>query len=83
MDLLSLTHDDLADKLEALGQPRFRARAALEWIYRRRAKTFEEMTDLPGDFRRALSENVTLRPLMKIKETGSKDTTRKLLFRPL
>ena len=81
MDLLSLTHDDLADKLEALGQPRFRAAQLWSWIYRRRAKTFEEMTDLPGDFRRALSESVTLRPLMKIKETGSKDTTRKLLFR--
>ena len=57
MDLLSLTHDDLADKLEALGQPRFRAAQLWSWIYRRRAKTFEEMTDLPGHFRRALSEN--------------------------
>jgi 23S rRNA (adenine2503-C2)-methyltransferase len=81
VDLLSLNREALATELEKLGQPRFRASQLYTWIYRRRAKTFEEMTDLPAHFRRALSKHFALRPLTKVKETGARDTTRKLLFR--
>jgi len=56
--LLSLTRDELAGELEELGEPSFRAAQLCGWIYERRARTFEEMTDLPaafaGGFLRAL-----------------------------
>jgi 23S rRNA (adenine2503-C2)-methyltransferase len=81
VDLLSLTRDELTSKLEELGEPRFRGAQLWSWIYERRAKTFEKMTDLPRAFRMALSKRFALRPLTKVKETGSKDSTRKLLFR--
>lgn len=81
VDLLSLRKDELANELEKLGQPGFRATQLCTWIYRRRAKTFDEMTDLPVSFRAALSTNCALRPLTAVKETGSRDSTRKLLFR--
>jgi 23S rRNA (adenine2503-C2)-methyltransferase len=81
VDLLSLTRDELTSKLEELGEPRFRGAQLCSWIYERRAKTFEEMTDLPRAFRMALSKRFALRPLTKVKGTGSKDSTRKLLFR--
>jgi 23S rRNA (adenine2503-C2)-methyltransferase len=81
VDLLSLTQDELVDELEQLGEPKFRAAQICNWIYERRAKTFEQMTDLPAALRTGFSERFALRPLTKVKETGLKDTTRKFLFR--
>ena len=81
VDLLSLTRDELTGELEQLGEPKFRAAQICNWIYGRRAKTFEEMTDLPAALRNGFSERFALRPLTKVKETGSRDTTRKFLFR--
>jgi 23S rRNA (adenine2503-C2)-methyltransferase len=81
VDLLSLTRDELAAELEQFGEPPFRASQLCGWIYGRRARTFEEMTDLPGALRTDFSGRFALRPLTRVKETGSKDTTRKFLFR--
>ena len=81
MDLLSLTQEELARELEQLGQPSYRASQLCSWIYQRRAKSFEEMTDLPATLRANLAERFALRPLAKIREIGSEDTTRKFLFR--
>ena len=81
MDLLSLTKGQLADALEELGEPSYRASQLCSWIYQRRARAFEEMTDLPARLRAGFAERFALRPLTKIKETGSDDTTRKFLFR--
>jgi 23S rRNA (adenine2503-C2)-methyltransferase len=80
VDLLSLTRDELASELEALGAPRVHAAQLCTWIYVRRAKTFEEMTDLPAALRATLGKRFALRSLTKLRETGSTDSTRKLLF---
>ncbi len=80
MDLLSLTREQLAAELERRGQPRYRATQVCKWIYQRRAKAFDEMTNLPAPLRAQLGTCYTLRPLTKISETGSQDTTRKFLF---
>ena len=80
MDLLSLTRDQLAAELKRLGHPRYRAAQLCAWIYERRAKRFEEMTNLPAGLRAQLAASHALRPLTKIRETGSMDTTRKFLF---
>jgi 23S rRNA (adenine2503-C2)-methyltransferase len=81
VDLLSLTKGQLADALEELGEPSYRVSQLCSWIYQRRARAFEEMTDLPARLRADFTERFKLRPLTKIKETGSDDTTRKFLFR--
>jgi 23S rRNA (adenine2503-C2)-methyltransferase len=80
VDLLSLTRDHLAAELERLGQARYRAAQLCAWIYEHRAKRFEEMRNLPATLRAQLGARYTLRPLTKIRETGSMDTTRKFLF---
>jgi 23S rRNA (adenine2503-C2)-methyltransferase len=81
MDLLSLHRDELSDELEKLGEPRYRAGQLCEWIYRKRASDFAAMTNMPAALRARLAEHFQLRPLEKVRETGSKDTTRKFLFR--
>jgi 23S rRNA (adenine2503-C2)-methyltransferase len=81
VDLLSLTPDELAAELEKLGQPGFRVGQLCRRVYRRRAKTFEEMTDLPAALRATFSERFELRPLTRMRDTGSRDATRKFPFR--
>ena len=83
VDLLSLTRDQLAGELERLGQARYRAAQLCAWVYAHRAKRFEDMSNLPAALREQLGANYTLRPLTKISETGSADTTRKFLFQLL
>ncbi len=81
MDFLSLTLEDLRDELERLGEPRYRAEQICSWVYQHRAGKFEDMSNLPAGLRTKFAEQFTLRPLAKAGETGSKDTTRKFLFR--
>lgn len=81
MEAYSLTKDDWESKLVGMGEPKFRAAQILEWLYAKRAGTWEDMTNLPAGLRAKLSEGLPLTPLGKIRETGSSDTTRKFLFR--
>jgi 23S rRNA (adenine2503-C2)-methyltransferase len=79
--LASLTREELAARLSALGQPGFRAGQVLDWFYRRRVDSFEKMTDLPAALRATLAEQFALGTLETVRRLGSQDTTRKFLFR--
>jgi 23S rRNA (adenine2503-C2)-methyltransferase len=68
-------------QLEALAQPRFRARQIADWLYRKRARSFAEMTDLPQSLREELATKLTWGNLETVRVLGSHDTTRKFLFR--
>lgn len=81
MDLLSLSRDELSDELEKLGEPRYRAGQLCEWVYKKRVADFTAMSNMPAALRTRLAEHFQLRPLEKERESGSKDTTRKFLFR--
>lgn len=80
MDLLSLTRDEMASELKTLGEPAFRANQLCTWIYQKRVSDFAAMSDMPAALRERLAAQFRLRPLTKVRETGSKDTTRKFLF---
>jgi len=70
------------DKIvESLGEPAYRARQLCKWVYHRLASSFEEMTDLPADFRRKLSENLKLHSLKLIQSVTGSDGTLKVLFK--
>lgn len=62
-------------------EPAFRKRQIAAWLFERRASSFEEMTDLPAGLRKELAEGWSLRPLEMARLQGSKDTTRKFLWR--
>ncbi len=77
----SLTLDELAEHLAAAGAPGYRAKQVTDWLYKRRIDSFEAMTDLPAAIRAQLaSEFSFVRPEL-VRVLGSKDTTRKFLFR--
>ncbi|MEI6490987.1 MAG: 23S rRNA (adenine(2503)-C(2))-methyltransferase RlmN [Verrucomicrobiota bacterium] len=81
MEVYSLDKSDWEERLQVLGEPRFRAGQILEWLYKRRGLEWEAMTNLPAPLRAKLSAEFPIVPLEIVRESGSGDTTRKFLFR--
>jgi len=79
--LLDLNPDELAAFLAERGEPPYRARQISSWIYRRLARSFEEMTDLPLGLRSRLSEEAIIGRLQPVRDLRSSDAhTRKWLL---
>jgi len=79
--LLSLTRDQLLGHLEELGQKPYRGTQILEWLYKKRCSSIDEMTNLSAELRARLNEKFTHSPLTQTDVSGAKDTTQKFLFR--
>ena len=79
--LLGLSPTDIAAFVAESGEPAFRAKQILEWIYAKRAISIEAMSSLSKSLRVALAEEFTARCLTIAKVTGSEDTTRKFLLK--
>ena len=75
-----LTLSQLSQHLVDHGQPSYRAIQILDWIYKKRAKSWDEITNLPESLRVDLAEHYPLRPLEHTLTKGSEDTTRKFLM---
>ncbi|MEO7167666.1 MAG: 23S rRNA (adenine(2503)-C(2))-methyltransferase RlmN [Chthoniobacterales bacterium] len=81
LSIKSQTLDELSEYLAAVGAPAYRAKQITDWLYKKRVDSFEAMTDLPAAARAALKEEFTFGRPEVIRALGSKDTTRKFLFR--
>ncbi len=77
----SLTLEELQERLTALHQPGYRAKQIMQWIYGKRAGSFEQMSDQPAALRQQLAAEFRFDKLDLIRVLGSEDTTRKFLFR--
>jgi 23S rRNA (adenine2503-C2)-methyltransferase len=77
----SLLATEIEQAFAGLGQPAYRARQVLRWLYEKRARSFDEMTDLPAPLRAQLAASFAFDELELIRKTGSADTTQKFLFR--
>jgi 23S rRNA (adenine2503-C2)-methyltransferase len=77
----SLLKEELEVFVAGLGQPGYRARQVLQWLYEKRVLSFEGMSDLPAALRQALGERFLFGELEPVRVLGSQDTTRKYLFR--
>ena len=78
--IYSLRPDELKEWLVANGEKAFRAGQIYEWLYEKRVKTFEEMSNLSKGLRDKLAENFLLTTLSTIIKQESKDGTIKFLF---
>lgn len=78
--LLGCEPSDLEALAKELGEPEYRGRQVAEWLYRRGARSFESMTDLPSAFRRRLSEVATIGRADRVAVQQSRDGTTKLLL---
>ena len=79
--LFNQTPADLADLLEGLGEPSYRGRQILEWLWQKRSTSIDEMSNLPARLRDHLKASFSLRSLTHVRTQGSRDSTRKFLFR--
>jgi 23S rRNA (adenine2503-C2)-methyltransferase len=81
IDIKSLSLEEVQAKLRASGEPAYRARQIIDWLYQKRASSFDEMTDLPQTLRARLAAEFSLGKIDIVRVLGSHDTTRKFLFR--
>ncbi len=78
-DIYSMTKEELISWLEMQNVKSFKAVQIYEWLYDKRVKSFDEMTNLKKDFIEVLKENFNLGSL-KIRTKQESDTTLKYLF---
>lgn len=76
----SLTPDALATALAAHGAKRFVARQVLEAVYGRNARSFDEITNVSLELRRALSQRYELRTVKVVEHCKSPDGSFKLVL---
>jgi len=69
------------DELRGIAEPSYRADQIAHWLYQKRVHSFAEMTDLPQALRMQLADNFSFDSIDTSRVLGSKDTTRKFLFR--
>jgi 23S rRNA (adenine2503-C2)-methyltransferase len=81
VDIRSLQLVDLEEAARKFGEPQYRARQIADWLYQKRVQSFDEMTDLPREFRGRLAGEFELGKIDIARVLGSRDTTRKFLFR--
>ncbi len=80
-DIRDLSFEDLRAALASWGEPPFRAEQIFAWLYRKRAASFDEFTDLPRALRERLIGAFSFRPLEALEVRTSIDGTSKTLFR--
>ncbi|MCA9193915.1 MAG: 23S rRNA (adenine(2503)-C(2))-methyltransferase RlmN [Planctomycetales bacterium] len=78
--LLDLTLQDLVQWLADKGQPAFRAKQIWNWVYQRRVRDFQEMSDLSKPLRELLATNFKLWTCSLFEHQKSVDGTEKLLI---
>ncbi|MEG0438112.1 23S rRNA (adenine(2503)-C(2))-methyltransferase RlmN [Solibacillus cecembensis] len=78
--IYSLRLDELKDWLVENGEKAFRAGQIYEWLYEKRVKTYDEMSNLSKGLREKLEQQFTLTTLSTIIKQESKDGTIKFLF---
>ena len=80
-EIKSLQLEELGEMARRFGEPVYRTRQIADWLYRKRAQSFDEMTDLPSEFRNQLAEQFDFGKIEMVRVLGSRDATRKFLFR--
>lgn len=81
IDILSLTKDELTQKIVEMGEKSFRAAQIYDWLHIKRVADFADMTNISAQFRERLSGIFCIKSL-KIKKrlVSSIDNTVKYLY---
>jgi len=74
------TLDSLTAGLVQHGEPAFRARQVLDWLYKKRVRSWDAMTNLGKPLREWLASKYDLLPARLVETRGARDVTDKLLL---
>ena len=77
--IYSMTIDDLENFLLSKNQKKYRASQIMDWLYIKRVKSFNEMTNLPNDLINLLEESFFFDKMEIIKEQSSTDVSKYLI----
>ncbi len=80
-DLRNFTQGQLVAYVESLGQPAFRGRQIMGWLYRPGITRFSQMTDLAKEFRLVLLENARISRFNEVTLEKAADGCVKFVFR--
>jgi len=78
----AFSRDQLSRFLDELGEPRYRAKQIVTWLYARGASGYADMTDIPAGLREHLAGQLPLfTPELVSRQVSEFDGTRKYLWR--
>lgn len=80
-DIRQMPYSDLLTVIENLGEKKFRAQQVYEWLWKKGATQFDDMTNLSKNIRETLKKTFEIHPSVIEKTLQSKDETLKALFR--
>ncbi|MEM1216796.1 MAG: 23S rRNA (adenine(2503)-C(2))-methyltransferase RlmN [Bacteroidota bacterium] len=81
VDIRRLSFEDIEAVVKALGEPRFRAKQVYEWLWKKSARSFAEMTNLSKQLRLKLADNYVINSITEDVVQHSADGTIKSRFR--
>ena len=80
-DIKSLTLKELQEEMQKLNEKPFRAKQIYEWMHKKLARSFDEMTNVSKELRKKCEENYVYTALNAVQVQESKiDGTKKFLF---
>lgn len=80
-DIRTLSSEQLQKEISSLGEPAFKAKQIFEWLWKKSAFSFEEMTNLSKSLREKLIERFEIKAVKILTQQKSKDGTIKLAFK--
>lgn len=78
--LYDFTYDQMTDMALGQGWKKFRGHQIFQWLYRKRAVSIDDMSDLSKDTRETLKQQFSLTPLELRDKQVASDGTTKYLF---
>ncbi len=80
-DILSLTADTLAQAMQAINLPKFRAKQIYDWLHKKQVQSFDDMSNLSKDLREKLAQGYYIpQCTMVARQTSATDGTNKFLL---
>jgi 23S rRNA (adenine2503-C2)-methyltransferase len=80
-NIRTLSLDELTEYFLSVGDKKFRAKQVWEWLWKKHARSFEDMTNLSKELRETLSENFALPAISNNLSQYSSDGTIKSRFK--
>ena len=78
--IYDLNYDQMQEFAQSCGWKSFRGHQIFQWLYRQRAASFDEMSNLSKETRELLKENFIIDPLKLVRKQVAGDGTTKFLF---
>lgn len=79
-NIYDYTQNQLIEEMALIGEKKFRATQVFEWLYRKHATSFSDMSNLSLELREKLKENYEIEVLTLVEKQIAKDGTTKYLF---